>query len=295
MSDENTSLKADRFSPMPRYWLGKVGGSPWLLASATRVERWEVMLGLPLPLGLPRKPTAGEVIAALKIYIALVAMADDKKQERNAGKYCLRTTYEEIQLYLKLSRAMVCEGLKLLEAADAIERLGYKPLVYRIKGLDPTKPDEWKGHVKLPKGHLFGMRRYSRELPIMLAHYPSRGKAAMNGLVIYLLLLSVCQRDTNVSLISYDQIQKRTGLFSTDVRQAIDILVNHDLISVLRVTDETTLEAFGLPLPAQALKGSPNVYLIKGVKGRRYNERINTMENYVALANSQQAKQDFSE
>ncbi|SFL93158.1 hypothetical protein SAMN04487868_1161 [Marinobacter salarius] len=295
MSDQSTSLREDRFSPIPRYWLGKERCSPWALAKVTRTDPLTVSLGVPLPMGLSKTPTAGQVIAALKIYIALVAMADDKKQERNVGKHCLRTTYEEIQLYLKLSRAMVCEGLKLLEAADAIERLGYKPLVYRIKGLDPKKPEEWKGHVKLPKGHLFGMRRYSSDLPIMLADYPSRGKAAMNGLVIYLLLLSVCQRDTNVSLISYDQIQKRAGLFSKDVRQAIDILVNHDLISVLRVTDETTLEAFGLPLPTQALKGSPNVYLIKGVKGRRYNERINTLENYAALTANHQATQDFSE
>lgn len=295
MSDQNTGLREDRFSPIPRYWLGKVGGSPWALASVTRVKRWELLLGLPLPLGLLRKPTAGDVIAALKIYIALVAMADDKKQERNAGKHCLRTTYEEIQLYLTLSRAKVCEGLKLLEAADAIERLGYKPLVYRIKGLDPQRPEEWKGHVKLPKGHLFGMRRFLSNHPIMLAEYPSRGQTAMNGLVIYLLLLSVCQRDTNISVISYDRMMERTGLSSKDIRQAIDVLINHDLISVLRITDESTLEAFGLPMPAQALKGTPNVYLIKGVKGRKYNERINTLEDYAKLTANHQAQQDLSD
>ncbi len=117
----------------------------------------------------------------------------------------------------------------------------------------------------------------------------------MNGLVIYLLLLSVCQRDTNVAVISYDRMIERTGISSKGIRQAIDTLINHDLISVLRITNESTLEAFGLPMPAQALKGTPNVYLIKGVKGRKYNERINTLENYAMLTTSQQARQDFSE
>ncbi len=289
MSDQSTSLREDRFSPIPRHWLGKVGHSPWALARASLCDPFL------FPTGLAWRPTTGGVIAALKIYIALVAMADDKKQERNVGKHCLRTTYEEIQLYLKLSRALVREGLKLLEATDALERLGYKPLVYRIKGLDPERPDEWKGHVKLPKGHLFGLRRYSSANPIMLAEYPSRGKMAMNGLVLYLLLLSVCQRNTNVSLIAYDRIQERIGLGSQEVRQALDVLINHDLISVLRVTNESTLEAFGLPMPAKALAGSPNVYLIKGLKGRKYNERVNTLEDYAALTVSHQAMQDFSD
>src|SRR5690606_7084682 len=112
----------------------------------------------------------------------------------------------------------------------ALERLGYKPLGYRVKGLDPERSDEWKGHVKLPKGHLFGLRRYSSDNPIMLSEYPSRGKTAMNGLVLYLLLLSVCQRHTNVALIAYDRIEERTGLSSQEVRQALDVLINHDLI-----------------------------------------------------------------
>ena len=117
----------------------------------------------------------------------------------------------------------------------------------------------------------------------------------MNGLVLYLLLLSVCQRNTNVSLIAYDRIQERIGLGSQEVRQALDVLINHDLISVLRVTNESTLEAFGLPMPAKALAGSPNVYLIKGLKGRKYNERVNTLEDYAALTVSHQAMQDFSD
>ncbi len=292
MSDQSTSLREDRFSPIPRYWLGLTGHSPpWSLARATKHHPFLY------PTGLPWRPTTGGVIAALKIYIALVAMADDKKQERNVGKHCLRTTYEEIQLYLKLSRALVCEGLKLLEATDALERLGYKPLVYRIKGLDRERADEWKGHVKLPKGHLFGLRRFSsNNPPIMLSEYPSRGKAAMNGLVLYLLLLSVCQRHTNVALIAYDRIEERTGLGSQEVRQALDVLINHDLISVLRVSNESTLEAFGLPMPAKALAGTPNVYLIKGLKGgRKYNERINTLEDYARLTASHQASQDFTD
>lgn len=286
MSDPGPGLKEDRFSPIPRYWLSQ---SPWTLVRAAKIDPFLC------PTGLSWRPTAGAVIAALKIYITLVAMADDKKQERNVGKHCLRTTYEEIQLYLKLSRAMVCEGLKLLEHTDAIERLGHKPLVYRVKGLDQGRPDEWKGHAKLPKGHLYGLRRYSSANPIMLAEYPSRGRAAMHGLALYLLLLSVCQRDTNVALISYKRIQERTGFHSLEVRQALDVLINQNLITVLRVSDEATFEAFGLPMPGQSLAGTPNVYLIKGLKGRKYNERINTLQDYVNQTVSHQAMKDFSD
>jgi hypothetical protein len=283
-TSDSSTLRKDRFSPLPRHWLGKTGHSPWQLAKAAQP---------PYITDLSWQPTTGEVTAALKIYITLIAMVDDEKQTRNVGANCLRTTYEELQLYLKLSRALIREGLKLLEATDAIARLGYKPLVYRVKGLDQKNKEEWRGHVKLPKGHLFGMRRYSSANPIMLADYPTRGMAAMNGLVIYLLLLSVVQRNNNVALISYDRVYERTGIRSKNLRKALDLLINHDLITVLRLNNESTFEAFGLPVTDAELRGTPSVYLPKGLKGRKYNERVNTLEEMLNQRLSAQARADF--
>lgn len=265
-------LSKDRFSPLPRYWVSKDGPSPWWLAIIARGE---------FPL-LPKNflkhtPTTGAVTAALKIYIVFVSMADDDVQRKRVGRYCVKTTYEEIQGYLKLSRAMVRQGLGLLEETEAIERLAYKPLVYRIRGLDRDSEEGQAGHVKLPKGHLYGLRRHARANPILLAEFPTRGPAAMNGLALYLLLLSVVRRDNNIALISYDRIGERTRMSSKQIRQGLDLLINHDLISVLRLNNESTFEAFGLPVPIAARRGTSNVYLIKGLKGRAYNERVNTL------------------
>jgi hypothetical protein len=285
MSTSNLSrLRKERFSPLPRHWLGKEGHSPWQLAKATQ---------FPYKSDLSWQPTTGEVTAALKIYITLVTMVDDEKQTRNVGANCLRTTYEELQLYLKLSRALIREGLKLLEATDAIERLGYKPLVYRVKGLDKNNKEGSGGHVKLPKGHLLGMRRYSSANPIMLADYPTRGVAAMNGLVIYLLLLSVVQRNDNIALISYDRVLQRTEIHGKHLRKALDLLINHDLVTVLRLNNESTFESFGLPVTDTELRGTPNAYLLKGIKGRKYNERVNTLEDLLSQRLSIQAATDF--
>lgn len=275
MDHSGPSLKKDRFSKLPRYWLKNSLMVPWGLRAAATTDPFLN------PRGISWKPTTGEVTAALKIYITLVAMADDKKQEKNVGKHSLQTTYEEIQLYLKLSRSSVREGLRLLEATDAVERLCYKPLAYRIKGLDQERKDEWTGFAKLPKGHIFGNRRFSSAEPIMLAEYPNRGESAMNGLLLYLFFLSVCQRDTNVSLVSYRRIGERTGIYENRLRRALDVLINHDLISVLRLNNESTYEAFGLPAPSTRLAGTPNAYLIKGLAGRKYNERVNTLQDYI--------------
>lgn len=271
-----SGVPRDWYSPLPQYWIGKSNDN--LKGLINRADpNYEPFLGSGLP-GL----TSGEVIAAFKIYICLVLMAHDKKQEKNVGKNKVRTTYEEIQLYLKISRSMVSRGLKLLEQTHAIERTGYKPLVYRVCGLEKERDGEWKGFVSIPKGHLFGHRRNSSAEPIMLSEYPNRGAAAMNGLALYLLLVSVTQRDSNVALITYAKIQERIGLSNREIRKALDLLINHDLLSVLRVTNETTFEVLGLEVAPNILLGSPNAYLIKGLKGRRYNERVNTLEDYVA-------------
>tara|TARA_R110001599_G_scaffold70304_2_gene197314 strand:+ start:2492 stop:3349 length:858 start_codon:yes stop_codon:yes gene_type:complete len=282
-------LTKDRYSPLPRHWLSMDGPSPWWLAKTARRT-------IPVyPPIFPDPPTAGAVTAALKIYIALVAMADDDNQRKRVGRYAVKTTYEEIQQYLKLSRAMVREGLKLLEQCHAIERTGHKPLVYKITGLDRNTEEGAKGFVKLPKGHLYGNRRQSSTLPITLANYPTRGVDAMNGLALYLLLLSVVQRDNNVAMISYERIKERTDMSSKQIRQGLDLLVNHNLISVLRLNNEETFEAFGMPVPETILRGTPNAYLIKGLKGREYNQRVNTLDEMIKQRRDMVVPADFDE
>ena len=62
------------------------GPSPWWLAKTARRT-------IPVyPPIFPDPPTAGAVTAALKIYIALVAMADDDNQRKRIGRYAVKTT-----------------------------------------------------------------------------------------------------------------------------------------------------------------------------------------------------------
>ncbi|ENO17113.1 hypothetical protein J057_00569 [Marinobacter nanhaiticus D15-8W] len=257
----------NRFSKMPRNWIAT--DRPAYLAH---------FVGQEIQLEESAKKTliaSGDVIAALKIYMLLVAMADDVKQQKHVGEGRVRTTYDEIGLYLKLSRAKIRNGLALLEWSNAIIRLEKKPLLYELSNYHP------KNFYKLPKGQLYGYRPSSE--PIALARFPNRGVFAMRALVLYLLILSVCQRDNNVSLILYSTMADRTGIPQNGIRQAIDHLVNHQMISVIRVTNEETLEAFGIPILIKG-KGSPNAYLIHGLKGKAYQDRVNTMTNWLEAA-----------
>lgn len=269
-------------SPLPHFWIGrKTNILPQLLESIEYRENEAETIA-------PRRFKPGELTAALKLYITLVLMAHDEKQERNAGKGCVKTTYEEFILYLKLSRPMVARGLRILEDFGAIERIGIKPLIYRVRGLDGSITAEWQGYAWLPKGHLFGDRRRNSAKPIMLANYPIRGASAAHGLALYLLLVSVTQRNSNVSLITYSKMNERLGLTNHQLRRAIDLLVNQELIWVLRVTTQEAFEALGLAVPEVVLKGAPNAYLIRGLRGRSYNGRVNTLDDYYELAKGNQ-------
>ena len=114
-------------SPLPHYWIGKkVNSLAHLIYKArdTKIEGEVVS---------QKELTPGDLVAALKIYICLVLQSHDKKQEQHVGKGMVRTTYEELILYLGLTRPMVARGLRILENYGAVERMGTKQLVYRIK------------------------------------------------------------------------------------------------------------------------------------------------------------------
>lgn len=281
MSDK---LSPSRFSWLPRYWVNQGGASKLARMASQRLAARKINRSLEPLLSYP---SCGAVIAALKLYILFGCMADDKRLSRNVGPGCLKTTYDELQHYLGMSRAMVRQGLALLELHGAVERLEFKPLVYRIPELVKPEGEGWAGVFKIPKGHLFGLRRHSKENPIALADFPNRGQAAMNALVLYLILLSVCQRDDNIAYISYSQMGVRAYLSNNEIRRALDVLINGDLISVLRVTNEATFEALGLPTQGRRFQGAPNVYLLKGIHSRRgYNQRINTPEDYKRVSDA---------
>lgn len=265
-------------SPLPHYWVGKKINSLAHLIYKARDKKIEGEVVS------QKELTPGDLVAALKIYICLVLQSHDKKQEQNVGKGKVRTTYEELILYLGLTRPMVARGLRVLENHGAVERVGTKPLIYRIKGSDQDVADEWMGFTWLPKGYIWGSKDRKSKRLVILSGYPNRGAAAAHGLALYLLLVSVAQRNSNVALITYGKMSSRLGLSNQEIRAAIDLLVNHGFISVLRAIDSQTFEALGLTVPEEILSGSPNAYLIKGLRARAYNENVNTLRDYDALS-----------
>jgi len=239
------------------------------MISSKRVRKWAItsekywFVELPEDISLVRalSPTTGSVIAALKLFLMLAMLADDDKHRKRFGSnYVVRTTYDELQGALQLSRAMISRGLRILEATGAIVRWEWKPIVYEL-----TKMPSSDAFLRIPKGHLYERRIRDSSKPTRLAHLPNRGEVTMHALILYLLLLSALKGRSQLSVFTYRQIEKRTNMPRRKIRQAIDMLVNHGLVAVLRAIDEQDMLDLGLPIEMHPGRGTLNVYAIHGL------------------------------
>ena len=238
----------ERWSFMPRSWVDLHR------LKAIRIENTE---------------TNGVVIAALKLYLALVMLADDKKQEMLWGEGRLAVTFDKLMESLNISRPMVSQAKKLLIEHNAICATKNKPTIYTLEGYSK------KSFVKLPKATLYNGKLNSIQI-YKLAHFPVRGQAAKNALAIYILFLTVIQRGTNIAYIHYETISERLEMFSNKIRPALDLLISHGFISILRGTDTEIFTTLGLQAPPDD-RPAPNLYLIHGL-GRGHINRINTLD-----------------
>jgi hypothetical protein len=101
-----------------------------------------------------------------------------------------------------------------------------------------------KGWAKLPRGHLLDESRFKG--------VGIRGGFNLNAIKLYLALATFRTNNARSVFLSYDKIEKYTNIPRPRIRRAIDVLLNHDWISI-----SSQAVAAGEKKPA-------NVYLLRG-------------------------------
>lgn len=188
-------------------------------------------------------------IAALMLYIAICHNAKDKTEHVYEETGTCRLSYDRLALITGLSRPIISKGLSILEKLRLIEAdRETKPTLYRVVGYNPHK--YW---AKLPKRYL-----YNKEGSIPVFHeFHLRKKNELGALKMYLLIASFRDNKTGLTRIAYDKIADYTGMQSPDIKQAISLLLNHNLISLERQTyDEVGKRR--------------NIYTLKGLGHRHF-------------------------
>ncbi len=164
-------------------------------------------------------------IAALMIYIALVHHANTESTVKMPDLGTCDLTYTEIANITNLSRAKVSGGLKILLQMGLIHKVSKgRNNIYQI-----TNYGSVGGWAKLPFRGL-----YAKDFSRILAfdHFKLRTKNELNALKIYLVIISFRTNSTNYAQLSYDKISEYTGILRNDIRSAISLLVNINLVQV---------------------------------------------------------------
>lgn len=157
-------------------------------------------------------------IAALMIYVVLV-------QHANNSERC-SVTYTRLEEILGLSRAKIAGGLKVLLREQLIDQVGSgRKNVYKI-----CDYNEERGWGKLPTRGLYDAPR--RERIGAFHHFKLRVKNELNAMKLYLLIVAFRSNRTNYAHISYPRITDYTGIPNNEIRSAISLLINLELIEV---------------------------------------------------------------
>lgn len=176
----------------------------------------------------------GKSIAALKVLLAISLLASFK-----SGR--TKSRLLDLEQLTGLSRPMVLAGVKCLERNNILNvNRGGSTNEYILI----SQPYD-KNWGKIPYDRL------DKELSLIL----NRGVATLAALKIYMLLVSLRpNKSLNIS-ISHEHIRERTNIQTKHVKPALDILINHSLISI-------DLKDGGKDGEYQ---GRHNVYTIKGI------------------------------
>lgn len=109
---------------------------------------------------------------------------------------------------------------------------------------------ELPGWAKLPRAHLLHENHF-RGLGL-------RGAAALNALKLYLALVTFRPNQSRHVLLSYDRIEHYTGIPRPRIRHAIDVLLNHDWISI------GTHGVASIAAEVNEHRKPTNVYILRG-------------------------------
>lgn len=243
------------------------------------------------------KNELGASTAALMTLCALCLRASPLDEpSRGEPSYSTKATLSELQEILGISRKLTLDGLILLEQKRiiSIQKKGRNNL-YLINGLN-----EKKEFGRLP--HRFFMSIDGHIIRGIFRNFELRSKNAFNALALYLTLIQYATYRESFkkqgknrerlyiddpdlakyldkqygTAISYDVIQKRTGLRREDIRIAISILESNKLIYCDKIKSKEVTVGTAEEVHGQYHGRRFNFYQVRGMDSTRGMQRSTT-------------------
>lgn len=165
------------------------------------------------------KPASGVYAAALKLQMALAMFASFRRLPSDDAAGYARLSFSDLESLCDISRRYLALGLAALEHHGLIT-------THAIGNANRYLLSQFElaGWAKLPRAHLLEEHRF-RGLGL-------RGAASLTALKLYLALVTFRPNQARHVLLSYDKIEHYTGIPRPRIRHAIDVLINHDWISI---------------------------------------------------------------
>lgn len=134
-----------------------------------------------------------------------------------------RITYDELIKATGVSRTKIASGLEILVERNLVKRGTNGRSTYEL--MNYGERDNW---AKLPAKPLYN----SNGIIPMFDSFYLRNPAELNALKIYLALAAGRNASENVTWITFDGINKYTGVHLSRIRTALNLLIIHELIFV---------------------------------------------------------------
>ncbi|PAY03171.1 hypothetical protein CKO50_01195 [Pseudoalteromonas sp. HM-SA03] len=164
-------------------------------------------------------------IAALMIYIVMVHHANDEPTTKHPEVGTCELTYTRLSDITGLSRAKIAGGLRVLLNLEIIEDISVgRNNIFKI-----TNFENRSGWAKLPAKGL-----YSKDLSRIEAFHSFhlRRKNELNAMKVYLVILALRSDAKNYAIVSYDKLSMYTGIHRNELKSAISLLINLNLLQV---------------------------------------------------------------
>lgn len=172
-----------------------------------------------------RAKSAGTNAAALKLYMTVAMFANFKASPDIVVPGFARLSFSNLEDLCNISRQYVGCGLKVLASHELVDihKTG-NANGYFLTGYDDI------GWAKLPRSYL--LEKTSR-----FAGLPIRGVLHLEALKLYLALVTFRDNNAQTVWLSYDKIEEYTGIPRRRIRRSIDVLINHEWISLAAHSD----------------------------------------------------------
>lgn len=170
----------------------------------------------------------GASVAAMKVFMAVLLKAENRSPDTAvATQGSASLSYDDLMEMTGLSRSMIASGVKRLcqlgQLSVTREGRGGKNRYFVAEYMKGA----WG---RIPFRTVVGLGFDKR---VQLLHEMScRRSTDLNALKLYLLLCAHRSGASPYAMIGYDRIHDATGILRPRIRQAISILIEHNLVKV---------------------------------------------------------------